>query len=166
MKWTTTSAMAWSTAMMLLLASPTSALGSDEKITTTFPEAYAVLTDADDPSHHTSSALMSMLPTGDSSSSHQAEDKQSTKPQVTWEELKKDPEVQKLQAEMKELRSEMRDLRVQRINLIAKKLGITTEGKSLQQIQEEIRQQLDGKKRLFHGKHVQGDRQLESHSHE
>lgn len=162
MKWTTTSAVAWSTAMMLLLASPTSALGSDEKTISRLPEARAVFTGAEDQLHNTSSELLSLLPTGDISTSNTAEGNQSTDPEAKWEELQKDPEVQKLQAEMKELRSEMRDLREQRMLLIAKKLGITTEGKTSQQIHDEVSQKLGGKKHLFHGKHVQKDRQSDS----
>lgn len=164
MKWTTTSAVAWSTAMMLLLASPTSALGTDEKTISSLPEARAIFTGAEDQIHKTSSQLLSLLPSGDISTTNAAEEKAPTDSQAKWEELQKDPEVQKLQAEMKELRSEMRDLREQRLLLIANKLGITTEGKTSQQIHDEVSQKLGGKKHLFHGKHVQKEGQMESNN--
>ncbi|MGZ9586735.1 hypothetical protein [Paenibacillus marinisediminis] len=156
MKWTTTSAVAWSTAIMLLLASPasTSALEMTEKTIATLPEAKVVMAGVNDRKNDEPSQLLSMLPTGDMMKPSTSEDKSQADAKAKWEELQKDPELQKMQTEMKELRGQMRELREKRLMHIAKKLGVSTEGKTLEQIRDEVQQKMGGKKHLFHGKHV------------
>lgn len=70
------------------------------------------------------------------------------------ESLKHDPDMQKLRAEMKALRSQMRTLHEQKVMLIAKKLGISTDGKTLEQIRQELEERTNGKIGMFHEKHV------------
>ncbi|NMM55096.1 serine protease [Paenibacillus aquistagni] len=70
------------------------------------------------------------------------------------ESLKSDPEMKKLHAEMKELRSQMRTLHEKKVKLIAAKLGISTEGKTIEQIRQELSCKTEGKIGMFHEKHV------------
>lgn len=160
-KWTTTSAVAWSTAMMLLLASPAAALGSDDKAFAGMPEARAVMAGASKTMESKPVQLLSLLPSGEASMMNEADDKAQNDAKAEWDKLQRDPELQKLQGDMKQLREQMHDLREKRLMLIAKKLGITTEGKTVEQIRDEISQKLGGKKHLFHGKHVDKEARMQ-----
>ena len=160
MKWTTTSAVAWSTAMMLLLATPQTVIGAsaDEKMIAALPEAKVILAGAGDTVEGESEQLLSMLAGAES---QVEEDSTETDAKAKWEELRKDPELQQLHVQMKQLREQMRDLREKRLMLIAKKLNISTAGKTKEQIRDEVSQKLGGNKYMFHEKHVKTEERMQ-----
>lgn len=126
----TSTVIAWTSLMMLLLASPAAAQGEKGL-------------------NGTDWKLI-----GDTSLTavKQAE---STKPAESTKqaESETDKELEQIHTQMKELRSEMKELREKKLQLMAKKHGIQTEGKSREQIRQELKAKLGEKGQMFHEKH-------------
>lgn len=72
-----------------------------------------------------------------------------------------DKQLDQIQAQMKELRTEMKQLHEKKVQLLAKKHGVSTEGKSSKQIRQELREKLGIKGRLFHEKHRNNGKPVE-----
>ncbi|WP_195576415.1 serine protease [Paenibacillus sp. 1001270B_150601_E10] len=115
-------------------------------------DAYTARTTAAVEQRATSTGEQSNTSAAKTDASKSGEEDEATKKKL--ESLKNDPDMQKLHAEMKELRSQMRTLHEKKVKLIATKLGISTEGKTLEQIRQELSEKTNGKIGMFHEKHV------------
>ncbi|GAC41534.1 hypothetical protein [Paenibacillus popilliae] len=135
MKRTSTVA-AWTTLMLLLLASPVAAeAGSANEAAQWLPFGQ-VLSDTAQPKN--------------------AADKGST---GNGQAADTDKELEQIKTQMQELQQQMKSLYEKKIQLLAKKHGIATEGKTGKQIRQELREKLVKEGKLFHEKH----RNMEHH---
>lgn len=125
---------AWTTLMLLLLASPVAAEAGSANEAAQWQPSGQVVSDTAQPAN-----------AADKDSSRQAADT--------------DKELEQIKTQMQELRQQMKSLHEKKIQLLAKKHGIATEGKSSKQIRQELRDKLAKEGRLFHEKH----RNMERH---
>ncbi|WP_028543385.1 hypothetical protein [Paenibacillus taiwanensis] len=159
MKWTTSSAVAWSTAMMLLLASPAAA--QSEHAAAAFaksPEARVVFASEDDTDISRKSegqgGVLALLPSSSTSkASH-------------WSaQLNKNDHTEKrqLNKEQVKLQSQIKELRQQKLISIAQKYGIVVENKTSKQLRHELRQMVGHNGKMFHEKHVDKQKLHQQH---
>ncbi|RJG21138.1 serine protease [Paenibacillus thiaminolyticus] len=125
---------AWTTLMLLLLASPAAAEAGSANEAAQWQPFGQVVSDIVQPAN--------------------AADKGSSR-----EEADTDKELEQIKTQMQELRQQMKSLHEKKIQLLAKKHGIATEGKTSKQIRQELREKLGKEGRLFHEKH----RNMERH---
>ncbi|MCY9516597.1 serine protease [Paenibacillus apiarius] len=126
----TSTVIAWTSLMMLLLASPAAAQGenglqgADWKLIEESSLTAVKQDEAAKPAESTKQA-----------------------------ESETDKELEQIHTKMKELRAEMKELREKKLELMAKKHSIQTEGKSSTQIRQELKAKLGEKGQMFHEKH-------------
>ncbi|MCG7410707.1 hypothetical protein MH117_25255 [Paenibacillus sp. ACRRX] len=162
MKWTTSSAVAWSTAMMLLLASPAAA--QSEHAAAAFaksPEARVVFASGDDTDSSRKSesqgGVLALLP---SSATSKASN-------LSAQLNKKDhTEKKQLNKEQEQLQSQIKELRQKKLISIAQKYGIVVENKTFEQIRHELRQIVGRNGKMFHEKHVDKHARPQQHMRE
>ncbi|WII37739.1 serine protease [Paenibacillus thiaminolyticus] len=125
---------AWTTLMLLLLASPAAAEAGSSNEAAQWQPFGQVVSDTVQPAN--------------------APDKGNAR-----EAADTDKELEQIKTQMQELRQQMKSLHEKKIQLLAKKHGIATEGKTSKQIRQELREKLSKEGRLFHEKH----RNMERH---